>query len=168
MKNLNLRKVFFLFLFICSVNPGMAQTDTSLLYLRFPIVPPFKFTKIPDSTYFTKDDLSKKKATIIIVFNPDCEHCQHETKELTAHIDLFKKAQIIMASPMEFSYLKKFYDEYKIADFPNIIMGRDPGYYLGTFYHIRSFPAIFVYDKKGNFVKAFDGTYPVEQIAEVL
>ncbi len=163
-----MKKLFFTFLVICCCKTGFAQADTSLLYLRFPFVPPFKITKVADSLPFTKDDLSKKKATIIMVFSPDCEHCQHETKELIAHIGLFKKAQIIMVSPIEYSYIKKFYDEYKIADYPNIIMGRDPSYYFGTFFHVRSFPAIFVYDKKGNFVKAFDGSYPVEQIAEAL
>ena len=147
---------------------GRAQTDTTLLYLRFPTVPPFTITKVADSSKFSKADLSRKKATIIIIFSPDCEHCQHETRELTANIKLFKKAQIIMASPLEHAYLKKFYDEYNIASFPNIIMGRDPGYFFGTFYRVRSFPAIFVYDKKGNFVKEFDGSIPVEKIAEIL
>lgn len=144
------------------------QADTSLLYLRFPTVPPFRIITMADSTAFTKADLSKKKATIIMVFSPDCEHCQAETKAITARIELFKKVQIVMASPLDYDYIKKFYEEYKIADYPNITMGRDPGYYLGTFYKIRSFPAIFLYDKKGNFVKAFNGSFPVEQIAELL
>ena len=73
-----------------------------------------------------------------------------------------------MASPLEHRLLRKFYDEYEIADHPNIIMGRDPSYFFGTYYNIKSFPAIFVYDKKGNFVKAFDGSSPVQQIAAVL
>jgi thioredoxin-related protein len=146
----------------------MAQADSTLVYLRFPTVPPFNIIKVPDSSHFTKDDLSKKKATIIIIFSPDCDHCQHATKELTANIKLFKKAQIIMASPLEYSYLKKFYEEYKIADHPNIIVGRDPSYFFGTFFQVRSFPAIFVYDKKGNFIKSFDGSVPIESVAEVL
>ena len=73
-----------------------------------------------------------------------------------------------MASPLEYHILKKFYDEYKIADYPNIIMGRDPSYFFGTFYSVRSFPAIFLYDKKGNFVKAFDESVPVQKIAQFL
>jgi thioredoxin-related protein len=160
-----LKKLLLLFLIVAVSKVSIAQTDTSLLYLRFPIVPSFKLTNVADSSIFTKDNLKKKKATIIMMFSPDCEHCQEETKELTAKIKLFKKAQIIMASPLEFSYLKKFYDEYKIADYPNITMGRDPGYFLGTFYKVRSFPAIFVYDKKGKLVNHFTGSTPVEQIA---
>lgn len=145
-----------------------AQADSTLIYLRFPTVPPFSIIKVPDSTRFTKDNLQKKKATVIIIFSPDCDHCQHATKELTANIGLFKKAQIVMASSLEYSYLKKFYEEYKIAEHPNIIMGRDPSYFFGTFFRVRSFPAIFVYDKKGNFIQSFDGSVPVEKIAEVL
>ncbi|MBL0181854.1 MAG: redoxin domain-containing protein [Chitinophagaceae bacterium] len=163
-----MKRLIPLIVLLFAVACSRAQTDSTFLYLRFPTVPPFTITKVADSTRFTKADLSRKKATIIIIFSPDCEHCQHETRELTANIKLFKKAQIIMASPLEHPILKKFYDEYGLAAYPNIIMGRDPSYFLGTFYNIRSFPAIFVYDKKGNFVKAFDGTAPVNQIAEIL
>ena len=145
-----------------------AQEDSSFLYLRFPIVPPFRIMNVADSTAFTKDDLSKKKATMIVVFSPDCEHCVHETKELIAHIDLFKKIQIVMASPIDYGFIKQFHDELKIGDFPNITMGRDPGYYLGTFYHVRAFPSIFLYDKKGNFIQKFDGSTPVEKIPTFL
>jgi thioredoxin-related protein len=168
-KNYVLKKYIFLLLITALVHKaGVSQTDTSLLYLRFPIVPSFKLTNVADSSYFTKQDLKKKKATIIIMFSPDCEHCQAETKELTEHIGLFKKAQIIMASPLDFNYLRKFYDEYKIADYPTITMGRDPSYFLGTFFKVRSFPAIFVYNKKGNLVTSFTGSTPVEQIAAAI
>ena len=168
LKITRVKAILFPLLIICIGKTGYSQADTSLLYLRFPTVPPFSINKAPDSIKFTKDDLHKKTATVIMVFSPDCEHCQHEINEIKANIRLFKKAQIVMASPLDYSYIKKFYEEYKIADYPNITIGRDPTYMLGTFYHIRSFPAIFVYNKKGKFVKAFDGTVPVQRIAEAL
>lgn len=121
-----MKRLIPLIVLLFAVTCSRAQTDSTFLYLRFPTVPPFTITKVADSTRFTKADLSRKKATIIIIFSPDCEHCQHETRELTANIKLFKKAQIIMASPLEHPILKKFYDEYGLAAYPNIIMGRDP------------------------------------------
>lgn len=145
-----------------------AQADTSLLYLRFPIVPPISIMRVPDSTKFTKADLKKNTATLVFIFSPDCEHCQHETKEIISHIDLFKKIQIVMATPLEFRFVKKFYEDYQIADHPNITIGTDPGYFLGTFFHVRSFPALYLYDKKGNLVRSFDGSVPVESIPEAL
>jgi thioredoxin-related protein len=163
-----LKKYILLLIVVVLSKAAIAQTDTTLLYLRFPIVPSFKLTNVADSSFFTKDNLKKKTATIIILFSPDCEHCQHETKELTAKMDLFKKVQFVMASPLDYSLIRKFYDEYKIADYPNITMGRDPSYFLGTFYKVRSFPAIFVYDKKGNYVTSFSGSVPVEEVAASL
>lgn len=162
-------KKYFLFILIliCSVTV-FAQTDTSLLYLRFPIVPSFKLTNIADSTYFTKANLNKKKATVIIIFSPTCENCVEEIKELKLKISLFKKAQIIMVSPLEYNYLRTFYDENNIADYPTITIGRDPSYFLGTFYKVRSLPSIFVYNKKGNLTKYFIGSTPVETIAGAL
>jgi thioredoxin-related protein len=145
---------------------GFAQTtDTSLLYLRFPTVPPFKLTNVADSTFFAKENLKKKTATIIMIFSPDCEHCQVMTKKITDNITLFKKAQIIMATPLEYGIIKKFYNEYNIAKYPNIIMGRDPSYFLGTFFKVRGFPAIFVYNKKGKLVNWFGADDSVEKIA---
>jgi thioredoxin-related protein len=164
-----LKRYLFILIAILACQSLKAQHEPdSLLYLRFPNVPPFKLYTVPDSTVFTKDNLQKKKATIIIVFSPDCEHCQAETKNITANIQLFKKTQIIMASPLDFDYIKKFYDEYNIAKYPVITMGRDPSYFLGTFYKIRSYPAIFIYDKKGKLVNWFNGTTPIEKILESL
>lgn len=159
----------FLFILLTTICiAAFAQDDSTLLYKRFPIIPSFKLINVADSSIFTKDNLKNKKATIIMMFSPDCEHCQAETKELTAKIGLFKKAQIIMASPLDFNYLKEFYNEYKIADYPTITMGRDPIYFFGTFFKVRSFPSIFVYDKKGNLVNSFTGSTPVEEIAASL
>jgi thioredoxin-related protein len=73
-----------------------------------------------------------------------------------------------MVSPLEFNYLRKFYDENNIADYPTITMGRDPSYFLGTFYKVRSLPSIFIYNKKGNLVKSFVGSTAVEEIAAAL
>lgn len=167
-KQVKMKKIIILFFVICLGKVCIAQADSAAIYLRFPTVPPFSIIKVPDSSKFTKNDLAKRKATLIFIFSPDCDHCQAETKSLIANIKLFKKAEIIMASPLDYTLIKDFYEEYKIADHPNIIMGRDPSYFFGTFYKLRSFPALFLYDKKGNFVKAFDGSVPVTAIAEFL
>ncbi|HEX2683341.1 MAG TPA: hypothetical protein VHL77_05395 [Ferruginibacter sp.] len=163
-----MKNYFLVIIFACFSKISVGQTDTSLIYLRFPTLPPFSLVKVPDSTRFTKADLHRKKATLIFIFSPDCEHCQLETRDLLNHIDLYKKVQIVMASPLDYELIKQFYDQYKIGEYPNIIMGRDPSFFFGGFYNVKTYPSIFLYNKKGKFVKAFDGTVPVEKIAEFL
>ena len=102
------------------------------------------------------------------MFSPDCEHCQRETDSLLAHFNLFKKVQIVMASPLDYIHIKTFYDKYKIANYPNITIGKDPVWFLGQFYKVRNFPTIAVYDKEGKFVKLFEGSIAVEKVAAVL
>lgn len=100
-----------------------------------------------------------------MVFSPDCEHCRHATEDLLAHMPLFKNVQIVMATPLEYRFIMPFYLAYKIDRYPNIIMGRDPAYFLGSFYHVKNFPSIYLYDKKGKLSHAYEGSVSFAKIA---
>jgi thioredoxin-related protein len=142
-----------------------AKTDTAL-YLRFPVVPPFSIIIVPDSVKFTKADLKKKKKTLLIIFSPDCDHCQHETKDLIASINKFKKIQIVMASWLPYNDIKKFYTDYNIAAYPNITIGWDKSFLLPPFYKLNNLPFMALYDKKGNLISVFDGSVKMEKLLE--
>ena len=163
-----MKKIILFILLLPVLKNACAQIDTSALYFKYPNVPPFTITRVPDSTKFAKADLQTGKPVVIMVFSPDCEHCTHEVKEILAHIDLFKKAELLMIAHLDFHYLKTFYSDYKIADYPNITLGRDYSYFFGTFFNIKFLPAIIVYNKKGKLVAAFDGSVPVQKIAAAL
>ena len=145
------------------------QSDTTKpVYLRFPTIPQFTIYKASDSTKFTREDLTKRKATVFIIFSPDCEHCQHETEALIANIDKFKNAQIVMVEYLAHDQMVKFYNDYKIGEYPNIIMGRDAKYFLPLFFKVENLPSIYVYDKKGKFKQAFSGSVSMDKIAAAL
>ncbi|MCW3115968.1 MAG: hypothetical protein JWM28_50 [Chitinophagaceae bacterium] len=133
-------------------------------YLRFPTVPPLKLLAIDSVTYFTKDNLKKNRPVLIMIFNPGCEHCQHETKAITENIDKFKKIQIVMTTPEPFGKMKDFYKEYKLKDFPNITMGRDEHFTLPSFYYIHNLPFLALYDKKQKLISVHEGSFPIEKI----
>ncbi len=152
--------------FSCSV---YSQADSTLpVYLRFPVIPQFTIYKAADSTAFTREDLIKKKPTVFIIFSPDCEHCQRETDSLIAHINLFHNSQIVMTTYLAHDLMVKFYHDYKIANHPEIIMGRDAKFFFPIFFRVQSLPAIYVYDKKGKFKKAFEGSVNMTKVAAEL
>lgn len=165
-----MKKIILFAICISISNLCNAQStgDTTPAYKRLPAIPPFKIMIAPDSAAFTREDLKKKKATIIMVFSPDCEHCIISTKDLLAHYDLFKNVQVIMVSALPFEYVKKFYEELKIADYPNIKVGEDRNYFLGSFYQVRSFPSIYLYNRKAKFKQVFDPNIKWETIAKFL
>lgn len=136
-------------------------------YRRFPTPPPFKLLETDSVTIFSKANLEKKKPLLVILFNPDCEHCQHETEEIIKHIDAFEKIQIVMASNAPFSLIRSFYHKYEISKFPNIKVGQDFQSILPSFYMIRNFPYLAMYDKKGKLLTTFEGAMKIEDILKI-
>jgi len=143
-----------------------AQTNTPLqpAYLRFPTVPPFNILKVDSATWLTRDDLRKNHRTLIMFFSPECEHCKHQTEDILAASGQFKDIEIVMATYQPFSEMKEFYQYYRIADHPNIKMGRDEKYFFGPFYNIHNLPFLGLYDKKGNLITTFEGNQKVSTI----
>ena len=73
-----------------------------------------------------------------------------------------------MISNLGYQYIKVFYKEFEIAKYPSITMGMDYRYLLGSFFNMEGLPSVFLYDKNGKFVKAFDRNAPVQTIAAAL
>lgn len=146
-----------------------AQPDSvKPVYLRFPVIPTFTIYKAADSLPFTRSDLAKKKSTIFIIFSPDCDHCQRETDSLIKHINLFRNAQIVMTTYLPHDQMVKFYKDYKIAKYPQIIMGRDAKFFFPVFFKVQSLPAIYMYDKKGKFKRSYEGSVKMTKLASEL
>lgn len=167
MKILLLKKIAIFFAFIFTSFSVFSQIDSASekpIYIRFPTIPEFTVYKAPDSTAFTRNDLRKKMNTIFIIFSPDCEYCQRETQMLLQDINKFKDTQIIMITYLPYSEMIKFYHIYKITDYPQITMARDTKFFFPVFFKVGNLPSIYVYDKKGNFKKAFEGDVKPETI----
>lgn len=165
-----MKTILFLLSALLFVLPSFSQTEVKPEppYNRFPSVPPFKLLLTDSSTIFTKETLSNKKATMIMLFSPDCDHCQHETEQIIKHKNALEKVQIVMATIAPFDKMLAFYNRYDLKRFDNIIMGREINYVLPTFYNIRNFPFLAFYNKKKELISVFEGSMPIEKIVEEL
>ena len=160
-------KTRFLSFLLCFVSlTVLAQAPTDPPYKRFPTVPPLKLLLADSSTIFTDKDLKKNKPLFLILFSPDCEHCQKETEELIEKIDSFKNIQIVMATFMPVDKIKPFYENYQLDRFSNITVGYDMQHMLSTFYRISYTPFLAFYDKKGNLIDGFQGALPLSKVLE--
>ena len=152
----------------CAVSlHAQASFDTIPPYKKDNHIPPFKILKI-DNTWFSNEQLPKKDYTIIIYFAPDCGHCQHEIKEIIKNYDKFSKVNFVWVSFKSLPEITEFYTKYEVAKYPNMIMGRDIDYKLPSFFRVKFTPFVAVYDKKGIFVKAFEGGAEMKDLLPVL
>lgn len=158
-------KKFLLSIFsIVYLSTVFAQNDSiPAPYKRFNTFPPVTLL-LPDSSQFTKKDLPPKKAVLLMLFNPGCSHCQHETEEIIKHIDELKNVQIVMATPMIFDTMTAFRERYHLANYKNIIVGQDNKFMLPTFFMINQLPFLAFYNRKHELIDTFEGSLPIEKV----
>jgi thiol-disulfide isomerase/thioredoxin len=140
------------------VNPA-----ADLPYLKNKNFPVFSLTSI-DGKEVTNKDLPKNyKYTCVIIFSPDCSHCEHEAAELSKNADKFKNVLFIWDSYREMDLIKKFAVKYNLAGKPNIVIGRDGAYTLPTFFRPKMTPFVALY-YKGSFVKVWEQGVEVPEL----
>jgi thiol-disulfide isomerase/thioredoxin len=163
-----MKKFLTAILLLCMTLSGFSQTDSVVApYKKFPFFPPVKLL-LPDSaSFYTRDDLPKKKPVMLMLFNPRCEHCRHETEELVKNIDKFKDIQILMITSMPFDSMLTFREKYKLASFDNIVVAQDPNYFLITYYMLHNLPFLAFYDKKKQLISVFEGSLPIASVLEI-
>lgn len=164
-----MKKLFFVLSILLITTVSFAQNgyDTTPPYKRFPTVPAFRLLETDSVTIITKDNLKKNKPVLIVLFNPECDHCKHETEEIIKHMDDLKKVQIIMATMAQYAPMKDFYVKYKLDEYKNIKVGQDFQYMLPSFYRVHSLPYLAMYNEKGDLLTTFEGTMKIEDLISV-
>ena len=165
-----MKKLFAIFIILLCVCVAQAQTngkDTVPPYKKTTKIPEFAILK-PDSTWFTNKQLPANKPLIIIYFSPDCGHCQMSAQEFVKDMDKLKNVEIVWVSYHSPQQIGEFAEAYKLKQFSNVVLGRDPNYKIPVFYKIKFTPFMAVYDKKGNFLNAYQQGASPETIAKLI
>jgi len=158
-----LTAILSLFFLFCA----KAQTPNNVPdppYLKNPGIPPFRLLEVDSVHFITKDNLKKNHKVLIMFFSPECDHCKHQMKDILADFNKFKDIEIVMATFQPFDEMKSFYNYFRIGDHPSIMIGRDEKYMLPPYYRMQSLPCLALYDKKGQFIKKFEGNQQVDTI----
>jgi hypothetical protein len=142
---------------------AQAQSD-EVPYKRFPNVPPFELLNLDSTTWFKKADLQKNQPLLLMVFNPECDHCQHQVEQMLLDIESFKNIEIVFATPEDFSKMKAFNERYNLSKYSNIHVGRDTKFFLPPFYRMRNLPYLALYNRKGDLITTFDGNATTAQL----
>ena len=135
-------------------------------YRRFPTVPPFSIM-LKDSSVYEKKDLPKNKAVWIIIFGPDCDHCQQETREIVAHKNELKGIQVVMITLHPVQRMKTFIADYGLDSLKNLVVGQDHTQFTMSYFGFKNFPFQAFYDRKGKLLDSFEGTKTIEEILQI-
>lgn len=166
-----MKKILILLAFIvgCNLNTfSQEQTADTLPYLKYPVLPTFELLMTDSSTKFSTYNIPEGKPIVFIYFSPDCGHCVDFTKELLLRKDDLKKVRIYMATPMSLPMLQGFSDSLGLSKHKNITLGKDFQFFAISFYGIKTFPFVAVYDYKKKLVEGFPGKLTVDDVMKAI
>lgn len=104
---------------------------------------------------------------IIVLFQPDCDHCQREAAAIRERIESFNGYQLYFLTADQLSAVEKFASDYDLLGQPNttfvITMVDD---ILKNFGSV-STPSLYIYKNK-KLVQKFNGETPIERILQAI
>lgn len=154
--------LFFGFM-VCS-GIAFAQQPTEYQKKGAPL-PKFIIEKTAGGT-FTNANLNPGKPVMVMIFGPECDHCEHMVDSLKNIASMFKNTQLVMvAEDRNKKYMDAFIKKTGIASIPlfkNI--GTNKGELIFAIYTYKVLPQITFYDGKHKLVKIFDGNYPLDSV----
>ena len=162
------RKSLLLILLLFGTVISFAQGDsTQAPYLRFPHLPPFQLLLGDSTTLYTKDALPKGRPVLLMLFSPECSHCQHAAEEIVQHKESLKNIQIVMATLHTITQMNEFATKYGLKAMPNVVLGKDVYFILPPFYSIHNLPYMAFYKKNGDLIRTVEGALPMDKVEEL-
>jgi thioredoxin-related protein len=162
-----MKHILFLFLIFVATTVFAQKAPVLPAFKRYPTLPSLQLVLSDSSTKYTLENVPKKKKVLLMIFSPDCEHCQHEAEQIVASKEALKDIHIIMATTLPIYKMQAFSEKFGLDKMENVVIAKDPYYLLPGFYEIRTLPFAALYNKKGALIGTFEGGVGIEKILEV-
>ena len=107
---------------------------------------------------------SSSKPTLIILFNPDCEHCQYEAEQLQKRHREFAHASVCLLTTETPARAQAFARQYGLDTLAMMHVGTLPREESYRTFGPTSVPHIFIYGADGNLRKEFKGETKIDAL----
>jgi thioredoxin-related protein len=127
--------------------------------------PPITISLVDGQSVKLRD---QKKKMVITLFQPDCDHCQDEAKQIQQRLEAFKEYDLYFVSSEERDIILQFAKDYKLINQPNVYFGIVPVDEVLNHYGSISTPSMYIYKETGELVQNFDGLVDIEVVIKYL
>jgi len=126
-------------------------------------MPDFKFSLI-NGGFVQRSGFKTDKYTLLLFFNTDCDYCIHEVEALTDSISLLNQYRILLISHEDSMAIASFYQQYCLADHPNIQVAFTTEEEVNKLFKIYVTPTLYVYHPDGRMIKYKPGPVAIKEI----
>ena len=130
-------------------------------------MPKFTFYQAVNQTY-CRSDLASNRATVIIYFHPECDHCQYQIDQLTQNSKDFKDSKVLFVSNYPSHDLIEFYEDYNICTLNDAELLWDRDHEFSKYFGEATFPTTIIYGPDKMLKKKILGEVKIENILKHL
>ncbi|RYZ31471.1 MAG: redoxin domain-containing protein [Sphingobacteriales bacterium] len=145
-----------------------AVSSTNELKTKRQTVPDFSQLAIQMPSKTVPKTMLKGRTNVIILFNPDCEHCQYEAAEISKNGDAFKQADVWMLTTEKPARVRAFTKQFGLDTLANVCVGILTPDELYKTFGPTAVPHLFIYGPDGNLRKEYKGETKLEAILKYL
>ncbi|MGV3638902.1 MAG: peroxiredoxin family protein [Adhaeribacter sp.] len=144
---------------------GPAETPPAPAAAPASDLPDLRVTRLDKSVLRIKD---VKGPSVLFLFQPDCDHCQREAKEIKANLGAFQGYTLYFVSNYPLPALEKFAKEYGMDQEPQVIFASTSIDAILNTLGPQPSPSLYIYNDQGRLVNKFLGETPIGQILPAL
>jgi hypothetical protein len=126
---------------------------------------PFMPIALTNGTVVNAKDFSGKN--ILILFQPDCDHCQNEAVDIEKQLKDFEEYKLYFVSAAPMPEIEKFAATYKLTGKDNVMFGNTAAENVLNHFGPIPAPSIYIYNEQA-LKKGFEGQTPVAEIVQAL
>jgi len=101
---------------------------------------------------------------VLILFQPECDHCQREAVEIEKNIAAFKDYTLYFISADTQPKIRKFGTDYKLDKHSNIFLGQTAVDSILSNFGAIDAPSVYIYNASGKLVEKFNGETDINRI----
>jgi len=123
-----------------------------------------------DGTAYSSTALKPNKAVMIVIFSPDCDHCEHAIDSLMGMKDKLANTQLVfVCEAIHKSAVKPFVKKVgMVADKQFANAGIDKSGLIPNIYTNKMLPQIMLYNSKHQLAQVFDGAFTMGAVRAAL
>ncbi|GAB3250608.1 hypothetical protein GCM10027347_08490 [Larkinella harenae] len=145
-----------------------AVSRTHEIQTRRQALPDFSQFSIQAPSRPVSQAMLQGRTNIIILFNPDCEHCQYEAAKISKNRDALKRATIWMLTTEKPARVGQFTRQFGLDTLANVCVGCLTPEELTKAFGPTLVPHLFIYGPDGNLRKQYKGETKMEAILQLL
>lgn len=105
---------------------------------------------------------------ILVLFQPDCDHCHREAKQIAENLESFKDYKLYFISSAAVSDIEKFGNDFSLIGKENVRFGFTPSENIYNNFGPIEAPSIYIYSDEGKLVKQFNGEVEVSELLKYI